>query len=193
VLAHLKECAECRAERDRQQAVARFVAEDASPVPDHRFAFRKLMKRIEDHEENLASMREVASERRWRAFVPYGGIAASLAGAALFAVLLSPAGDEPATSGSEFRTLTSSEIPRGAMASRRVALTFEKPLPAEAIRSTLIETRSNIVAGPDEGGTWIVEIEVPDSVTPGEFIDSLERLEGVRYAAYQPAAAGRRQ
>ncbi len=68
--------------------------------------------------------------------------------------------------------------------SSQVLVTFENPIPASALRRALIETRSHIVSGPDENGSYLVEVEVPAHMTDSEFIESMRAIEGVEYAQF---------
>ena len=192
VLTHLRECAECRAERDRLQDVQQFVVlDDESDGPDYRFAFSKLMNRIDAHEANLESARDfrqppTSQDRGLRRAAPYLAAAACLVASLAFVITMNPA----APGGGEFETLTRTTAISGEEAPRRLALTFEDPGRADVVRSALIETRSNIVAGPIDGDTWIVEIEVPAAVSPEQFIESIRSVDGVRHAAFEAEAPG---
>jgi len=88
--------------------------------------------------------------------------------------------------GDEYVTLTSTSMgmnePDGIL--HRVYLTFDQPVQAETIRAALIDTRSRIVSGPDQVGTYTVNIRVPPSVTDVEFLESIRQIDGVRYAAF---------
>jgi hypothetical protein len=80
----------------------------------------------------------------------------------------------------EFRTLTSqAEMPG---VSRQIALTFEQPIQAQTMRKALIETNSNIISGPDEEGTYLVEVIVPPEMQTGEFMQWMSEIEGVQHA-----------
>lgn len=178
VMGHLAECAECRGERDRLQALQQMVAEDdGSEAREYEVPFRRLMARIVAAEASRGNARGVES-RVIPGWVPWVGIAASLLVAVTFVALLNPA--TPATG--EYRTLTTTNdrgIPH------RIALTFEQPIQADTLRAALIETQSNIVSGPDKDGTYIVEIRVPATMTDSRFIQSLREIRGVKYAAFE--------
>lgn len=187
VLSHLHECAECREERDRLQEIGRFLAEDDDGgQPDYRFAFGRLMHRIEAHEANLASTRDLNPPPRFmHRTLSYAALATLLVATVVVVIALNPGAGEPAVSaGGEYRTLTTTGAASGD--SRRLALTFEQPAGGDVIRSALIESRSTIVSGPDEEGTWIVEVDMPASVSPESFLESLRQIEGVRHAAFDP-------
>ncbi|MEX0943908.1 MAG: zf-HC2 domain-containing protein [Pseudomonadales bacterium] len=202
VLVHLRECPECRAERDELQAIQQVVAEDdGTGETNYRAAFRKLMGRIETAEANRASTHDFepgGGSSGWR--LPLG-VAACL----LVAVLIGPGSNplpdsrnltpgEPGnvagtgigrdgTDAVGFRTLSEpSAVVTGVP--HRIALTFAQPVMAKTLRSALIETKSNIVSGPDADGRYIVEVTVPAHMTDLEFINSMRAIDGVQYAAF---------
>jgi hypothetical protein len=153
-------------------------------VPDYHFSFNKLMRRIDDAERNRESvaMFEV-KETPWQRWsrVSAWGLAAMLVIGVGSALLIS----QSESDGSElFQTLTTTSGNTGPV--RRVALTFEQPIKAQALRKTLIETSSNIVSGPDESGVYIVEIPVAVSMADRAFIESIRSVEGVHDATLVP-------
>jgi hypothetical protein len=50
------------------------------------------------------------------------------------------------------------------------------------MRKALIETNSNIISGPDEEGTYLVEVVVPEEMNTGEFMQWIRKIEGVQHA-----------
>lgn len=183
VIAHLTRCAECRQERDRLQRLQQMIAEeDGSDIGDYELPFRRLMNRIAVSEANRASVGELTPRRRLSVWVPYLGLAASIAVAVLFVALMNPAKKPP----EEYRTLSSVSGVNGVP--HRIALTFVKPIRAETLRAALIETHSDIVSGPDKNGTFIVEIRVPHDISDERFIESLRSINGVKYAAFDGKA-----
>lgn len=181
VLSHLRDCADCRVERDRLQDLQQFVLEeDEAETGDYRFAFRKLMSRIDAHEANVESARDVRPVRGWQA--GYFAVAACLVASLAFVIALNPSSSTLPEDG--FETLTTPP-PSTAASPRRISLTFEEKASSDMVRTALIESRSSIIAGPDETGTYTVEIEVPESVAPEEFLGRLGQIEGVRFAAFE--------
>jgi len=179
LLAHLQDCAECREERDRLQALQQMVVEDdGSETADYRVAFNKLMSRIAAAEDNRASTTEWRSHRRAAAWTLYLAAAACIVVAVGFVGVLNP----PTPPQEDFRTLSAPPLVDGVP--HRIALTFEQPIKAETLRSALIETRSNIVSGPSEDGTYIVEIRVPPEMPDARFIQSIREIDGVKYAVF---------
>jgi hypothetical protein len=59
VMEHLIECTTCRAERDQLQRLQGSVQREDLEVPDYRFSFSKLMKRIDASELNKVSAEEM--------------------------------------------------------------------------------------------------------------------------------------
>ena len=184
VTAHLGTCPDCQAEQERLQQFQKLVASEVTMVPDYHFSFNKLMRRIDDAERNRESvaMFEV-KETPWQRWsrVSAWGLAAMLVIGVGSALLIS----QSESDGSElFQTLTTTSGNTGPV--RRVALTFEQPIKAQALRKTLIETSSNIVSGPDESGVYIVEIPVAVSMADRAFIESIRSVEGVHDATLVP-------
>lgn len=166
-------------ERDRLQALQQLVTEDyGTETLESEMPLRRLMNRIAATEANHISTGEVAPRRRIPAWLPYVSVAASLLLAVLFVGLLNPVKREPA----EYRTLSNATDIQGV--SHRIALTFEQPIKAKTVRAAFIETGSNIVSGPDNNGTYIVEIRIPSDMTDQSFIRSLRKIDGVRDAAF---------
>ena len=179
VMVHLSECPECRKERDQLQGVEAFVKGMGQPVADYRFSYRKLLSRIEEAERNRESTAGLDAALRPRNWMPFAGIAASLAFVVALVGTFQPS-LLPQADSTDFRTLTTQTQTRGV--SRRVALTFEQPMQAMTIREVLIETHSNIVSGPDEKGAYVVEVVIPAKMSSEEYLQSIRKIEGVQYA-----------
>ncbi|MBQ73701.1 MAG: hypothetical protein CMQ20_01610 [Gammaproteobacteria bacterium] len=184
VMAHLRECLECRKERDQLQRIEAIVKETDEVVSNYRFSYNKLLPRIEEAElarENAAGQNEEVKVRNW---LPVAGIAASLMLAVgligVYQVGLAPQPIVPQAVATDFRTLTTQTQMVGE--TTRVALTFEQPVQAVTMRKALIETHSNIISGPDESGTYVIEVEIPPAMSGEEYLQSLRKIEGVRYA-----------
>jgi Putative zinc-finger len=180
IMVHLRECPDCRKERDQLQRVEAFVKENNQVVPDYRFSYNKLLPRIEEAERNRESTAELDDGRYVRPWMPLAGIAASLVFVMAIVGTLQPS-VVPAVDTAGFRTLTTQTRMTSGV-SRRVALTFRQPIQAQTMRQALIETHSNIVSGPDEEGTYIVEVEIPLDMTNAEYLDSMQDIDGVQYA-----------
>ncbi len=181
VSAHLEGCPDCQAERDGLQQLQKLLSEDESMVPDYHFSFNKLMRRVSEAERNRESIAMFEKSEQRRSWLSAWGVAAMLVigvGAGLLFRQSEPGGAEL------FQTLTSEANRSGPV--RRVALTFEQPIRAQALRQTLIETNSNIVSGPDSAGVYIVEIPVLASMADSEFIESIRSVDGVDDATLVP-------
>jgi hypothetical protein len=181
VMVHLRECPECRKERDHLQTIEAFVKESDVVIPDYQFSYHRLLSRIEGAERNRESTAAIEQKTGIRSWIPLTGIAASLmAGIVLVGSLGPSLGFESEAGSAEFRTLTSG--PEISGTSRQIALTFEQPIQAETMRKALIETNSNIISGPDEEGTYLVEVVVPQEKKTGEFLQWIREIEGVQHA-----------
>ena len=53
---------------------------------------------------------------------------------------------------------------------------------SDHMRQALIETRSNIVSGPDEEGTYIVEVVIPEKMSSEQYLQSMREIEGIQQA-----------
>ncbi|MCZ6503573.1 MAG: zf-HC2 domain-containing protein [Gammaproteobacteria bacterium] len=181
VMVHLRECPECRKERDQLQGLEAFVKENDQVVPDYRFSYKQLLSRIEEAERNRESTAGLDEGLRTRNWMPFAGIAASLAFIVAIVGAFQPS-VVPEVDSTGFRTLTTQTQTRGV--SHRVALTFDQPIQALTMRKALIETRSNIVSGPDEEGIYVVEVEIPPEMTSEEYLQAMRKIEGVQYARF---------
>ncbi len=181
VLNHLAGCELCRQERDRQQQLMQSVQESDEPQTDIRASLQGTWQRIESAEQNRRSLEEAAAVVpgvRGRVFKPKHAIAAGVVLLVLASLLIRPT----ITGVSEFQTLTNEATIRGERT--RLALNFVEPIPAITLREALIETRSDIISGPDEQGTYVVEIMVPVGQAPATYLERIRAVEGVRYARF---------
>ena len=189
VMIHLMECAECREERDKLQTIESFVKSSEVAVPDYKFSYQLLRSRIEEAERNRESISGWDGGFGRQKWIPFAGIAASLAfvvavAGSFFAETESIDGSVGPETASEYRTLTTPTVGQGSK--HRVALTFLQPIQAKTMRKALIETDSNLVSGPDEEGTYIVEVNVPLHMNSEDFLRSMRKIEGVEYAELSP-------
>lgn len=187
VLVHLRECLECRHERDQLQTIEAFVREDDVVVdvvvPDYRFSYNKLHSRIEAAERNRESASGVEVDTGLGNWIPITGIAASLMLAVVIVGFYNPVPapvSAPESVTGEFVTLTN--LSRASGLSRRIALTFEQPIRAQTLRKALIETDSSLISGPDEKGTYLVDVIVPQGTDADDFMRSIRQIEGVAHA-----------
>jgi hypothetical protein len=188
VLLHLEDCGTCRQERDQLKRLHLAVSEDVEgEIPDYRFAFRKLSSRIDAAEANhlstaTSNIPESHEARSGRLrYLPYAVAACLALAVGAVALLNSP----PSVQVESYRTLSNSVSTTGI--AHRVSVTFEQPIQADALRAALIETRSSIVEGPDDEGAYLLEVRIPDNMTDGEFIHSIQAIDGVQHAAFSVA------
>ena len=157
VLAHLRGCAECRAERDTLQRLQSAVESAPAPETDHALSLARVNRRIDAWEAERES--EVVATRTgfaWRT-----GIAAAV----VFAIGLSvqlvnkagPAGSSTAhdvAALGEFETMTAGDP---VQAAHRISITLSPDLDSEALRSFLIDHRARLVSGPDSEQTYVLD------------------------------------
>ena len=77
VMTHLRECPDCRKERDQLQSLQALVKE-SDRVPDYQFSYNKLLSRIEEAERNRESTAELDEGSPPRKQILFAGMAASL-------------------------------------------------------------------------------------------------------------------
>jgi len=178
VLKHLSHCQLCQVERERLYALENLVQDEDTPFDDISLSLRRTLRRIETSEKNRESVqgfefRHRNQKRTW--------LGAGLAAALFIAVGLVTQFDIEPLEG-EYQTLSSGVLTDGA--DRQMELGFAQPIPATALRQALIETGSNIVSGPDDGGRYIVEVKVPFGTSAGEFLSGIKTIEGVEFARF---------
>ncbi len=185
VLKHLAECEECRWERDRLTELQEMIREGEIVDVDVEFSVKRAMKRVEEAERNRRSVEEThqsISRSRFLIAMPIAAaIGLFLVGAAVY--LEQSRVNLPASS--EYQTLTAGQ-PGGSTqgAVHQIEIGFSDPIPAATLRQALIETRSNIVSGPDDRGMYVVEVVVPGEEGRNLFLNRMRGIEGVRHAAF---------
>lgn len=189
VIAHLIDCEECRRERDELQVLQGLILNDEDQILDYRPAYAKLTDRVRQTESDKSSVRETVSTR---SAITSGSqwFSLSMAATALVAVLFyenffltSP--DIGLRPDGQFETLTNTGKQVDGIA-HRLLLEFEQPISTDTLRAALIETNSNIVSGPRENGSYLVEVVIPEGLSDAEFIRALRRIEGVKSAVFAP-------
>lgn len=185
VQTHLMDCQECQVERDRLQTMQETLTED---VPESSFQtpFRDLLSRIEVSERNKQALRLVP-HRVSREGLDWKGLLAAVSGVpalvtiallVVFAVYIQvPARDDP-----NFHTLTEGLSRPGI--EHRVQVSFESDAGIEQVREVLVGIGANIIDGPNEDGTYLVDLVVPASLTDNEFIVRLAERDGIKKAVY---------
>jgi hypothetical protein len=187
ILRHLAHCEECQEERDRLYELQQIVCEPDVMTQASNSSFRKLLTRIDASERNKASVREVPVRTHRVLSFSVGLTTAALAASVLALVIggtqflgLDRAGDEFQTLSIE--PLMTMKYETGKV--ERLELGFKTPIPAVTLRRALIETGSNIVSGPDENGSYIVELVVPNETSSDVFLKQLQQIDGVEYANF---------
>lgn len=181
VLRHLQACRECRRERDYLQRLQQEVAGNSEPLPDYRFSYQKLMARIEATEKDSEYSDEGPVRIGMRRWLSLAGAAATVVFGVYFAALMQGTGTRMESA--DFRGLTLPAAEDGGPR-HRIELTFEEGVEPETVRAVLIETHSRLAGGPDEKGTWVVDISVPADMTDAEFIRSMRNIDGIARAAF---------
>ncbi|MCB1643874.1 MAG: zf-HC2 domain-containing protein [Pseudomonadales bacterium] len=190
VVEHLKTCVECQRSRDEMQAMQLLVSSTETETnEDYWPSFRKLMNRIEQQPSLQAGQSSLSTANPAVARIRPYWVPVSLAASVIFALLLLPLSQTDSPVGvvpkGQFATLThDSESSEGI--AHRLELQFDQPLSAQTLRAAFIETRSNIVSGPDAEGAYLVEVVIPEGMSDAEFLRSLRSIEGVRSAAFAP-------
>ena len=187
VLRHLAHCEDCQKERDRLYELQQVVCEPDLITLDSNSSFRKVLTRIEVSERNKVSVQEVPVRTRRILGFPIGLTAGALAASVLALVIGGTQFLGPSRVVDEFQTLSIEPLaPLNYESGKveRLELGFKTPIPAMTLRNALIETGSNIVSGPDENGSYIVELVVPNETSSDVFLNRLQQIDGVEYADF---------
>ncbi len=187
VLRHLAHCEDCQQERTRLYELQQIVREPDVMTQDLDSSFREVLTRIEASERDKASVQEVPVRTRRILGFSIGLTTTALAASVLALVIGGTQFLAPGHTGDEFQTLSFEPLEDGKYESgkvERLELGFRTPIPAVTLRQALIETGSNIVSGPDENGSYIVELVVPDEISSNVFLNQLQQIEGVEYASF---------
>ena len=187
VLRHLAHCEDCQKERDRLYELQQVVCEADLIRQDSNSSFRKVLTRIDVSERNKVSVQEVPVRTRRILGFPIGLTTAALAASVLALVIGGTQFLGPGPVGDEFQTLSIEPlVPVNYESGKveRLELGFKTPIPAMTLRKALIETGSNIVSGPDENGSYIVELVVPNETSSVVFLNRLQQIDGVEYADF---------
>lgn len=178
VLAHLRACPACRADRDRLQHMVSMLEEDVPGDQDYRPSYRRLIQRIEStapmaSDAKTASWLELASVRGGFALV------ASLVIAIGGAVWLNrtPADDS-------FVTLADPVV--ASVDRITIRMLFADDIEQSLVRDVLVSIEANIVSGPDRSGYLLVTI--PKTSNVETVINGLATAEGVERVERIPGA-----
>jgi len=187
VLRHLAGCDECQEERDRLYELQQIVSEPDVMTQDSDRSFRAVLNRIDASERDKASVQEVPVRTHRVPGLSIGLTTTALAASVLALVIGGAQFLTPERPGEEFQTLSIEAQEPGKYESgkvERLVLGFKTPIPAVTLRQALIETGSNIVSGPDENGSYIVELMVPAETSSDVFLNQLQQIDGVEYASF---------
>lgn len=187
VLRHLARCEKCQKERDRLYELQQIVCDPDVLTQDSNNSYQNVLTRIDVSERNKISVLEVPVRTHMIQRFSVGLKAAAVVASVLALVVGGTQFLGPERAGDEFRTLSIEPMVPAKYESGRVerlALGFKTPIPAMTLRKALIETGSNIVSGPDEKGSYIVELVVPDNISSAIFLDQLQQIDGVEYANF---------
>jgi len=199
VLEHLLVCEKCRGTRDEIQSLTTLVAEDDGLNENYQPAFRALQRRIDiaerdkqvlaDFEMQASDWFAQLSQRMSGLFTRMHYVAATLV-LMVGVVLLSPelmtdldgntqAGLEAGLDAdSAYKTLTSEE-PQVQGSYQRALITFESGIESETIRDMLISTNAKIVRNSDMENSFVIDLEVPSSVSKVDFFDQIRKMDTV--------------
>ncbi|MBT5701855.1 MAG: zf-HC2 domain-containing protein [Gammaproteobacteria bacterium] len=187
VLRHLAHCEKCQKERDRLYELQQIVCEPDVIKQDSNSSYQKVLTRIDVSERNKISVLEVPVRTHMIQRFSVGLKTAAIAASVLALVIGGTQFLGTDRGGDEFRTLSIEPLVPAKYESGRVerlALGFKTPIPAITLRKALIETGSNIVSGPDEKGSYIVELVVPKNTSSAVFLNQLQQIDGVEYADF---------
>ncbi|MAV25976.1 MAG: hypothetical protein CMQ05_07625 [Gammaproteobacteria bacterium] len=171
VLAHLRECADCREDRDRLQCVVSELRDETPGDRDYKPSFRRLMRRIERSAPRSTGRetenRGVGRSRRSGVFALAASLVVAIGGGVWLNRL--PPVDE------SFVALSDPKV----SASKRIAIRilFADDIEQGLMRQVLISMDANIVSGPDQAGYLVVTI--PDVQDAGSLLGGLQELEGI--------------
>lgn len=191
VLKHLGECGDCRLERDRLCALHQLVNEVDNCGVEADLSYRRVMNRIDVAERNRESVENIEAVLNFSSVSTRGPLRESLpktwrrAAIGVAATVMLMMGSvvlySPDNQG-EFQTLSSNITIEGGV--QQVEIGFVNPIPAATMRQALVETRSNIVSGPDTAGGYLVEVVVPHDVSANDYLSRIRQIDGVKYARF---------
>jgi hypothetical protein len=188
---HLAACSRCHEEVAVCRATREALAEAGEVAPSpHPIQLARLLSKVDELESGqgrgkrpfLASLRAL--------LIPTNPVrallAVQLAITALLVGLLLWQQRQPQTL-ALYRTLSSSEAPRGNAARMRVL--FTETATEKEIREILLRVQGEIVGGPSAFGTYTIEIPT-DGEPPGALLAHLRSQPQVRFAEPVPAEGG---
>lgn len=197
LLGHLIVCQKCRETRDELQSLMALISEDDAASESYQPAFRALQKRIDAAEREkqvLADFDFQAGNRFAQLNQGMSWLSARMHYVAATVVLmvgvivLSPEWTDTGNPGapvagspeaaSTYKTLTS-EIPQEEGSYHRAVITFAPDAESEVIREILIKTNARIVRNSDTEDSFVVDLEIPSSVSKVDFIARIRKMDAV--------------
>lgn len=181
VLTHLADCSDCQRDRDQLYELQKLVRESDPPTANADLSFRRVMNRIETAEENERSLGDVTHLIRSNHYLSRWSVAVA-AGMLLLVGIGVLGGKDASVAVAQFSTLSSDAVIRGEI--KRLEIGFVSPIPAMTLREALIETRSDLISGPDAQGNYLLEVVVPGDVAPDNYLHRIRQIEGVAHASF---------
>lgn len=198
VLGHLIVCRKCRETRDELQSLMALVSEDDAASESYQSAFRTLMKRIDaaEREKQVLADFELQTSN-WFAQLNQGmswlfarmhyvaatavlmvGVAVLLPGLNDMTGIPEAGSEADVVAASNYKTLTNL-IPQGERTYHRAVITFASDAESHVIREILIKTNAKIVRKSDSEDSFVVDLEIPSSVSKVDFFARIREMDAV--------------
>ena len=196
-MGHLIVCYKCRETRDALQSRMALISEDDAASESYQPAFRALQERIDAAEREkqvLADFDFQAGNRFAQLNQGMSWLSARMHYVAATVVLmvgvivLSPEWTDTGNPGTPvegrpeaantYKTLTA-EIPQEEGSYHRAVITFAPDAESEVIREILIKTNARIVRNSDTEDSFVVDLEIPSSVSKVDFIARIRKMDAV--------------
>jgi hypothetical protein len=197
VLEHLLDCDTCRETRDEIQSVTELIAEDDAVNENYQPGLHALQRRIDAAERDkqvLADFELQASNwfaqliqrLSWPSMRYVTATLVLMVGVVLLSPALMPGGGGNPQAGLEagletdspYKTLTS-PVPLVQGSYHRVLITFESGIESEVIREMLIKTNAKIVRNSDQENSFVVDLEIPSSVSKTDYFARIRDMDAV--------------
>lgn len=184
--AHLRVCADCRAELAREQRLARAMAQPTAPAPDLERGLHSLMRRL-DVEDPAPALhgrwRMLAGARLGLGAVAALGLAQLLLVGALALWWLN-GGLPAAADAAPYRTLTQPD--RAPADGERWRVVFQEQHTLAELQDLLRTHGLTIVAGPSEAGVFTLAASLPPLADADALAARLRQSPLVRFAEAVP-------
>jgi hypothetical protein len=185
--AHLRGCADCRAELAREQRLAQAMVQPAAPAPDIERGLQSLMRRI-DVDDQAGPL-----PGRWRMLAGARLGLSAVAALGLAELLLVGAGAlwwlngtaPPPADAAPYRTLTTQPDPAAAD-DVRWRVVFQEQRTLAELQGLLRTHGLSIVAGPSEAGVFTLAAALPQAAEADALAARLRQSPLVRFAEAVP-------